>query len=882
MQRRLAAILASDVVGFSRLTEQDDEGALARLGAVRERIVNPNVANSSGRVVKLIGDGALMEFPSVVDAVRCAIAIQGALVQDNAGEPIGRRIVLRIGINLGDVIVQGDDLYGDGVNIAARLEQLAEPGGIAISGSVRDQIGAKFGELFEPMGAQELKNISRPIDVWRWVGAEQSGHGTAQPEEKSKPAPDGPPPNNLPLQLSSFVGRARELSELRALLADTRLLTLTGAGGSGKTRLACQIGADALRDFPEGVWFVALASLRDPALLAQAVATVLGIREQPGRPLSDTIREHLASRSALLILDNCEQILSDCARFAEGLLQVCPELTVLATSREALGVNGEQVHLVSGLAAPRPQETHSADTLSRFEAVQLFADRARLRSRTFELTEANADVVAGICTRLDGIPLAIELAAARVRVLSVQQIADRLDDAFRLLNDGSRTGLSHHQTLRLAMDWSYGMLSDEEASLFRRLSIFAGSFSLEAVEAICVDGHDHAFDPLDLLQRLVEKSTVVAEHHGDETRYRLLETIRQYAQEKLDKDPGLSALRHRHIECFLALAEAAEPEIQGAGGGEAQAVWLDKLEADHSNLRAALQYGATAAREASTVALAGALWRFWEVRGHLSEGREALRGALAIGLDAAPALRAKAIDGAGRLAWRQGDFEDAHTCFTESLALWREAGDATGEANALHGLARTALNLVDFPTARDSAEASLAIHRQIGNDQGIASAINTLGEVARAEGDFDGAETFYTKSLTIFRGVGDIAASVSVLHNLGYTALNRQEITKAKAIFCEALVIARDLNDRLGIFSMLGGLACVAAAAGQAERALELFGAAEGVGKSWGYAGDRIDQEEINRWALAARSMTGDGASVYIWERGQRMEPDAAMDLALN
>ena len=874
MNRCLKAILAADVAGYSAMMGADQEGALTALRQFRSKVFGPAVVGHRGKLVKAMGDGWLVEFATAVEAVTCAIQVQNEL----AGQ---ERIRLRIGIHLGDIVHEDDDIFGDGVNIAARLEELAEPGTVVISDAVHGSLDGTLRPSFEDRGAQRLKNIDRRLRVWRWADPNTLNDIIDRQSIGDCLTSHAAPPNNIPAQLSSFVGRSSELREICRSLSEARLLTLTGAGGCGKTRLACQLGAEVLEDFSDGVWFVALASLRDPALLLQAVTSVLGVREQPGRPLSETIQSHLAQKSALLILDNCEHFIRECTELVELLLLSCPGIKVVSTSREALGITGEHVHLVSGLGVPAREKKHTFEALTQFEAVQLFAERARQRNRTFTLTEANADIVAKICTRLDGIPLAIELAAARTRVLSVHQIAERLDDAFRLLGDAHRAGVSHHQTLRMAMDWSYSLLSDEEASLFRRLSVFAGSFSLDAVAAICADEQVPEFELLDLLQQLVEKSTVVAKDHGTETRYWLLETLRQYGHEKLDRGTELPEVRDRHIRYYLTLAEAAEPNIQGSGSNKAQAEWLDRLEADHDNLRIAMEYGKSEGREAFGIALAGVLWRFWEVRGHLSEGREAVRAALEIGGNIPVAGRAKALAGEGRLAWRQGDFHHARACFDKSLDLWRTAGDADGEANSLHGLARASLNLGDLSTARKSALASLEIHREIGNEQGVASAINTLGEVARTEGDFEAAEVQYREALAIFRRVGDTAASVSLLHNLGYTALNRSKIEESEAIFREALDIARDLNDRLGIFSMLGGLACVAAAVGRAERAVELFGAADSAGKDWGYAGDRIDQNEIKRWLLSARSAIGDDASRLAWERGRDMEPDEAISRAL-
>ena len=881
MERRLAAILAADVVGYSRLMGDDEEATLATLNAYRE-IIDGLVAVHRGRVFGSAGDSVIAEFASPVEAVRCALEMQQELESRNADLAEDRRMRFRIGVNLGDVMAEGDNLFGDGVNVAARLEGLANPGGVCISRPVLDQIEGKLQIAFEDTGEHKVKNMKRPIHVWRWAGDNSPQNETKTAIGESPLRPAKPIPNNLPRQLSTFVGREREIAEVRQLLSGTYLLTLTGAGGCGKTRLSCQVGSQVLEDFPDGVWLTELASLADPALLPQALASALKIREQPARHLTETISEYLAPKTVLLILDNCEHLLTGCAQLVDNLLRACPKLRILTTSREALGVTGEMVHQVPGLSFPDPEKLTSPDQLTQFEAVQLFVDRACLRKSGFVITPANAASVANVCHRLDGIPLAIELAAARVRVLSVEQIAERLGDRFRLLTKGSRTGLPHHQTLRMTMDWSYELLSRPEAALLRRLSVFAGGFSLEAVEAVCADELVNSSEVLDLLQHLIDKSTVVSEDHGGAVRYRLLETVRQYGQERLEKTNELPPLKRNHMEFFLAFAEEAEPSLQGSGQGPGQGDWLDRLEADHDNLRTALECALAQKDGSLAVKLAGALWRFWEVRGYLSEGRSSLKQALAVGKDALSSFQAKALDGAGRLSWRQGDFQDAKHLFTESLVLWRTAGDKAGEANSLHGLARAAVNLEDYVSAQISCEESLEIQRQLNDKQGIATAINTLGEVARAQQDFAQAENHYAESLAIFREIGDTAASVSVLHNLAYTALNQDNEKTAEALFLEAITIARDLKDQLGIFSMLGGLACVATAMGLAERAVQLFGTAEVVGKAGGYAGDRVDQDEVNRQLAAAQSALEKETVNAAWTRGQNMSSEDAIAYALS
>ena len=404
---------------------------------------------------------------------------------------------------------------------------------------------------------------------------------------EAEPAPRIPerPAHNLPLEFSSFVGREKELAEVKRLLESTRLLTLTGSGGCGKTRLALAAASELVEGFEDGVWLVELASLADPSLVPQSVAFTLGIREQPGRSPTEALSDYLGSRKVLLLLDNCEHLVEACAELAEALLHSCPELRVLATSREALGITGEVAWLVPSLSLPDLRRLPAVEGLPRYESARLFVERAAVKP-TFALTEQNAVAVTQVCYRLDGIPLAIELAAARAKVLPVEQIADRLNDSFRLLAAGSRTAMPRHRTLHATMDWSRELLSWAERSLFHRLSVFAGGFSLEAAESVCIGGDVERDEVLGLLSRLVDKSLVVAREEDGETRYRLLETIRQYGREKLDGSEEESEAGRRHAGFFVGLAEKAERELNGPD----QARWLTRLETEHDNIRAALSW----------------------------------------------------------------------------------------------------------------------------------------------------------------------------------------------------------------------------------------------------------------------------------------------------
>ncbi|HTM00986.1 MAG TPA: protein kinase, partial [Candidatus Omnitrophota bacterium] len=462
-------------------------------------------------------------------------------------------------------------------------------------------------------------------------------------------------PNNLPAALTAFIGRKRETAELKRLLGQARLITLSGPGGCGKTRLAVQVATDLLTELPDGAWIVELAPLADPALVPHHVATALGVREESGRPVAETLAEAIAGKRMLLLLDNCEHLVGACAALASALLQAAPDVRVLATSQEPLGVPGEVTWRIPTLGVPDlAAGARSREAIGRYEAVRLFLDRAAGVQPTFALTDQNAVAVANICRRVDGIPLAIELAAARVKVLAPEQILARLEDRFKLLTGGSRTALPKQQTLRAAVDWSYDLLTPAEKTLLNRLSVFAGGFTLEAAEAVCSDDALDTLDLLDTLTHLVDRSLVVPEEAGEgEVRYRLLETIREYGREKLEAAEQRTAFRVRHAEHFLALAEQAEPELTGPG----QAAWLHRLSREHDNLRAALvTWLEVEGPPVRGLKLAGALWRFWWMRGNWAEGRSRLAALLLATGDAAPAERTKALHGAAVLARTQGEY----------------------------------------------------------------------------------------------------------------------------------------------------------------------------------------------------------------------------------
>jgi predicted ATPase/DNA-binding SARP family transcriptional activator len=699
----------------------------------------------------------------------------------------------------------------------------------------------------------------------------------------SSPIPELPRPSahphNLPLQLTSFIGREQAMAEVQQLLATHRLVTLVGAGGCGKTRLALQVAGERLESFAEGVRLVELAALADPALVPQTVAAALGLREEPSRPMTLTLTDYLRPRSLLLLLDNCEHLLAASAQLADALLKACPHLQILASSREGLGIVGEQSYRVPPLSLPDRKQLPPAERLCQFEAVRLFVERAVLSQPSFALEEANAAAVAQICQRLDGIPLAIELAASRVKALPVEQIAARLDDRFRLLTGGSRTALPRQQTLRALIDWSYDLLSEPERVLLHRLSVFAGGWTLEAAEAVCSGDGQEEWEVLDLLTRLVEKSLVQYEAGKGEGRFRLLETVRQYGRDRLGETKEVEAVHAHHLEFFVQLAERAAPELIGAE----QAAWLERLETEHDNLRTAMGWAEAEGQGEEGLRLVGSLWRFWLVRGHLEEGRGRLGQVLALpGTTARTAARAKALPGAGLLAWAQSDYARARSLLEESLAICREVGDRGIIAGLLYNLGLVAWGQGDYAGARSLHEECLAIKRKLGDQGELAYPLRSLGRVAQAQGDYARARSLLEESLAICRELQDRGGIAYSFNVLGSVALARGDNGAAQALFEESLAIFRELGDKGGIITDLEEMAEVAVAHAQAERAARLFGAAEGLRDALGAPLPRADRTEDGLSVAAVRAALGEEAFAAAWAAGRAMSLEQAIALALD
>jgi predicted ATPase len=624
------------------------------------------------------------------------------------------------------------------------------------------------------------------------------------------------PRHRLPRQLTSFIGRERELARTRELLSGASLLTLTGAGGCGKTRLALRLAEEVAAEFA-AVAFVELGPVHDPALVPAAVAAAVGVKEEAGRPVAATLAERLCAGKHLLVLDNCEHMLDAVGTLIAALLRDCPQLSILTTSRESLGITGETTFRVPSLELPAP-EAADPSAAARTEAVRLFVERARAAGTDFELTDAAAACIARICRRLDGIPLAIELAAARVRVLSVDQIEERLNDRFRLLVGGSRTAVERHQTLRAALDWSYGLLSLPEGRLLRHLSVFAGGFTLEAVLGVCGDGGKggNEFELVDLLTHLVDKSLVSVDdtrtRKGEPPRYRLLETIRQYARERLHTEADAAesdAVCSRHLDHCLGLAERAEQQLLGPE----QVLWLQRLEVEHENMIAALEWCNDRAKgdDERGLRMAGALARFWHIRGHLSSGRAMVQRALA-GASGAPAtVRAKALNGAGNLAYLQGSFVDAETAWNAALRLQRELGDRRAIAGVLNNLGLVAEQRGQPERAHACYDEALATNREIGNRAWEAINLNNLANLAWSRADYETARVLYEQALELNRSVGNRAEEARNLANLATVAGDQGRHADARVLQDQALSLKRALGDRKGIAESLGNLSLVLA-----------------------------------------------------------------------
>jgi non-specific serine/threonine protein kinase len=633
--------------------------------------------------------------------------------------------------------------------------------------------------------------------------------------------------HNLQAQLTFFIGRDREIAELMKLLASARLLTLTGAGGCGKTRLALELGARVLDRFPDGVWVVDLASLSDPDLVVQAVASVLDVREGPHRPILTALVDCLRNRQLLLILDNCEHLIAACAQFADAILRAAERACILATSREGLGITGETVWRVPSLSVPDAATKVPAETLLHYDAARLFVERAAAVDPSFTVTATHAALIADVCVRLDGIPLAIELAAARVKVLSLEQIHTRLNDRFRLLTGGSRTAVARQRTLEATVEWSYGLLSSAERRLLRRLSVFAGGWTMEAAESVTADEASERDDVLESLSRLVDKSLANVERDDEGgRRYHFLETVRQYARERLVESGEAARMRDRHLAYFQALVQRAEPELTRAD----QIVWLNRLQREHDNMRLALDWSLTTpGRGEQSLEVAVGMWWFWLKRSYLREGQERLERALSSAGSAPPALRSKALISLGCTMFFRGDFVRAQSLLDEGAALARGLADWSAVAFALGIRALAALEQGDLTACARIATEGQEAARNAAKPWAAGPAVSCLAYLAMHEGDLDRAGRLHEEVLELGRQQGEKWALGVVLTDLALLRVVQQRYEEARALCTQGITLYQEFGDRMGVAWCLGILSGAEAGEGQSARAARLRGAMEGL-----------------------------------------------------
>jgi predicted ATPase/DNA-binding CsgD family transcriptional regulator len=734
--------------------------------------------------------------------------------------------------------------------------------------------------------------------------------GTKEPDEFQRASR-----TDLPAQLTPLVGREQELEEACTLLRaeETRLMTLTGPGGVGKTRLGICVAEELAGEFADGVCFVSVAPIREPDLVVPTIARTLRLRELGEKPFSERLAEHLKERELLLFLDNFEQVVEAAPRVAE-LLAVCPRLKVLATSREVLHLSFERVFSVPTLGLPDVEQLpEDIQTLSEYGAVAFFIQRAKVAKPNFRLTEEYAPVVAEICVRLDGMPLAIELAAARLKLISPRAILERLRRRLRLLKGGPRDAPGRQKTLRDAIEWSYDLLGAEERLLFGRFSVFGGGCTLEAAEAVC-DPEEDLTEVLDLLATLMDKSLLYrSEREDGEGRFWMLETVKEYALERLEAAGEEEQVRRAHTAYYLALAAEARSESKGPR----QAEWFDRLENDHDNLRAALSWSLEGGEAEIALRLVAELWWFWYKRGHLSEGRRWLEEALEKSAAPIPA-RAEALNGAGVLARNQSDFEQAQACLEESLGLRRELGDKAGTSKVLVDLGTvagdrgdpaqaaeffekslrlkkevgdrwgTALVLGNLATAAydqgnpaDAAalsEESLELFRALGDKAGIAWAFETLGEVAEDEDEYGRAAAYYQESLVLYREVEEKEGIALMARHLGRIARIQGDFGRAATLYEESLRLYKELGGKLGIAHALEGMAALRAACGQPEPATRLWAAADALRDEIGAPLENLERAKYETFVAAAREALGEAALANAWTEGRKLTPEQALE----
>jgi predicted ATPase/class 3 adenylate cyclase len=840
----IRTFLFTDIEGSTRLEQQLGTDGYARVRERHRAILRATWAELGEAATEQStqGDSFFVVFELATQAVAAAVAAQRGLRAEPW--PDGIEVRVRMGINTGEhVVVAGASGYvGLEINEAARISAVGHGGQILISEVTRQIVEDHLPPdvRLRDLGSFRLKDLLAPVRLIQVVADDL-------PSEFPPPRTPDAHPNNLPTQLTTFIGRDAELQEATDLLASTRLLTLTGPGGTGKTRLSLQLAARVSDDFPDGVFFVPLEPIRDPQLVAPRIASAIGVTESIGRPVADSLADWLRDKQVLLVLDNFEQVVAAGSIVAD-LLRGAPGLKAVVTSRATLRVSGEQEYEVPGLPTP-PDRSHlsgmerlsmpgedraiDAESLGQYAAVRLFIERAVAVRPGFMVTNENAPAVAAISARLHGMPLAIELAAARIKLLSPDQILARLEHQLDLLAAGSRDLPPRQQTLRAAIAWSYDILDDGSKRLLDRLSVFATGCDLESAEAICGPASEIGGDIVDAMTALADQSLVKTDEvAGGEVRFRLFDTIREYAAEHLDSRGETELIQARHRDWYVAFVERAAPELSG----EDQRRWLERLELEHDDVRAVLDRAVAAPDPPVAIGLAFSMWRFWQKRGHLAEARRRLEA-----MDQAPwshddpRLRARLMEALGGTYWWQGEIGLMGRCYTEALELWQSIGDKAEIANAYYNasfqyavpndlIAGTRIDVDRVGEAYLSR--ALELFREVGDRRGAANTLWGLGNYHYFQAFEDLGIPFFGEALETFRTVGDRTMEAWSLHMLGTAQLRHGEVTDARDNIEHAMRHFYAASDTAGITLCLDDLSAVEVAEGNLERAAILRGAA--------------------------------------------------------
>jgi predicted ATPase/class 3 adenylate cyclase len=861
--------LFTDIEGSTRLAQDLGDGWPPLLERHRE-IARAAWTAQHGVEIGTEGDSFFVVFTTAPDAVTAAAEVQRGL----AGEPWppAGTVRIRIGMHTAAAVVSGGSYVGIDVHRAARIANAGHGGQVLLSASTQALVEGSLpaGVTLRDMGEHLLKDLSRPERIWDLV---ISGVASEFPPLRTLNAV----PNNLPVQLTSFLGRQHEIAEGRQLLMDGRLLTLTGPGGTGKTRLALQIAADATDRFPDGIYFVPLGTISQSDLVLPTIAQALGLVD-PGTQALDRLVEHIGDKCILLVLDNFEQVNDAAPQIAE-LLARATKISVLVTSRSPLRVSGEQEFPVPPLGVPDPKHLPDLEQLSTYESVALFIERAMAVRPDFAVTSANAPAVAEICVRLDGLPLAIELASARVRVLTPQAIMERLGDRLKLLSGGSRDLPERQQTLRGAIAWSHDLLDEADQRVFARFAVFAGGATLDAVERVVFDPGDDA-DSLDAIASLVDKSLVREESESksepdSEPRFRMLSTIREFAMEKLGERGEADEMGERHAAWVLALVQKG---MAGIFGPEQKRI-LDQYEREHDNIRAALGRAISQDQAEMAMRIFAASWRFWQMRGYLAEAREHAERVLALpGSRELADARAEALEAAGGIAYWQGDLLAGRTWYQEAVELARASGDPRRIANAVYNVGFTfTLEREDQLQARSLAQEGLDLYRELGDEAGVGRSLWALANTYYFFGDFAGGLSLVDEALEIFRRVGDRFMTGWSLYMRGLYLLSSDRAEMRRSLE-EALPLFTEIDDKSGYALIFDAFAALYFTEGDVERAVRLAGYADATERSTGTGLAKMNRDFAGFYP---RALIADPATAAKYAEGQQLTVEQATALAV-